>query len=90
MYRRALLPEAIVDGSVWQVLCVRHVARAGWLAPAGPSEVAPDRPVVDLILVTHAGCFRHQLLLSRPYLRLTKALTPSFRNERSCERKDRM
>ena len=36
------------------------------------------------------GCFRHQLLLSRPYLLLTKALTPSFRHESSCEHKDRL
>ena len=34
-------------------------------------------------------CFRHQLLLSRPYLLLTNELTPSFGNERSCRRNNR-
>ena len=32
------------------------------------------------------GCFRHQLLLARPYLPLAKALTPDFRSEGSCQR----
>ena len=36
------------------------------------------------------GCFRHQLLLSRPYLLLAKAFTPDFRNERSCQRYNRL
>ena len=32
------------------------------------------------------GCFRHELLLSRPYLLLTKALRPDFHNRRSRQR----
>ena len=35
-------------------------------------------------------CFRHQLLLSRPYLILTKALKPDFCNESSCQRQNRL
>ena len=32
------------------------------------------------------GCFRHELLLSRPYLLLTKALRQDFHNRRSRQR----
>ena len=36
------------------------------------------------------GCFRHKLLLSRPYLLLANGLTPSFGNERSCRPNNRL
>ena len=35
-------------------------------------------------------CFRHELLLSRPYLLLTKALRPDFHNRRSRQRQNRL
>ena len=37
-----------------------------------------------------AGCFRHQLLLSRPYLLQTKSLTPRFGDGRGCRCNNRL
>ena len=45
---------------------------------SGPTVLGPSRDVVESrLVVPHAdddGCFRHQLLLPRPYLVLTKPL----------------
>ena len=49
-----------------------------------------DRSRFDASVVSLAGCFRHQLLLSRLYLLLAKAFTPDFRNQRSCQRYNRL
>ncbi len=56
-------------------------------------EIPLQRPTryadKDFFTDEERGCFRHQLLLSRPYLILTNELTPIFGNERSCRRNKR-
>ena len=48
-----------------------------------------DRSVTVSLFGT-MWCFRHQLLLSRPYLLQTKALTLRFRNRRCCRCNNRL
>ena len=42
--------------------------------PAAGGALGPEPPDLIVLEVGVAGCFRHQLLLPRPYLVLTKPL----------------
>ena len=67
-----------------------HAVRA-WCDRARTARDPASRRSTSRSLQSAAGgCFRHELLLSRPYLLLTKALRPDFHNRRSRRRQNRL
>ena len=81
----------LVEGATRHLRCSGQISAVPDLTTElGIKVVAPNeiRGQMECALA-NVWCFRHQLLLSRPYLLLTNELTPSFGNERSCRRNSR-